>query len=116
MLTARSSTMQHATPVAGPSSPPESRPPYHCPFQLAYPPNTVPNPHYNSLDPKPSFPNIPSSTLYRPQYLPEELDERIDKRSIWIGVDKETGPLECDRSRLIMLMHSYAPVFRPRLM
>jgi hypothetical protein len=70
---------------------PETRPPFHCPFQIAYPPNTVPNPFYDSLDPKPSFPNIPSDTLYRPQFLPEELDERIDKRSIWIGIDKETG-------------------------
>jgi hypothetical protein len=65
-------------------------PPYHPPTGVQYPKDPIANRFYHSMSPKPKLSGVAPQSLYRPQYLPPDLDSRIDPHCIWMGVDKHT--------------------------
>ncbi|ORX39673.1 hypothetical protein BD324DRAFT_678783 [Kockovaella imperatae] len=69
----------------------QGRPPYTPPSSVEYPDGAMLNPHRGSMDVQPTFGNLPSGSLYRPAYLPHDIDPRIDQRSVWMGIEKKTS-------------------------
>ena len=63
-------------------------PPYTAPSNVIYPTDSKPNPYVGSMDLQPHFSNIPSNSLFRPAYLPGDVDPRVDQRSVWMGIDR----------------------------
>ena len=77
--------------AAGPSSSFGNRPPYVPPRHVIYPSDSFPNPHIGDLSDQPVFANLPAGSLYRPAFLPSDIDPRISKSSVWMGVEKHTA-------------------------
>lgn len=74
--------------------PPVNVPPYAVPANLdvLYPANAKPNPFAGSMDVQPTFgAEHPPGSLYRPELMPPDLDERLDKRSIWMTLEERTS-------------------------
>ncbi|EIW65753.1 hypothetical protein TREMEDRAFT_74911 [Tremella mesenterica DSM 1558] len=78
----------HVTTEATTTATPVRYPPYTPPPDVIYPPDSVPNPHVGVMDEQPVYDPFPAGSLYRPRLIPHDMDERIDKRSVWIAVDK----------------------------
>ena len=77
--------------VTGPRAPlleTTGLPPYTAPRNVIYPTDSFPDPYVGSMDLQPAFSNVPSNSLFRPAYLPDDVDPRVDQRSVWMGVDR----------------------------
>ncbi|WRT66916.1 uncharacterized protein IL334_003881 [Kwoniella shivajii] len=85
------STPSKLAQASGGSFVPTGEPPYIPPPDIVYPPERIPNPFWGDMSPQPIIENFPANTLYRPQYLPSDIDDRLDKRSVWIGVEKDSA-------------------------
>ncbi|OCF35309.1 hypothetical protein I316_02855 [Kwoniella heveanensis BCC8398] len=70
---------------------PTGQPPYPPPPDVHYPPDNIPNPFAEDMQPQPILENFPPNSLYRPKLLPSDIDSRLDKRSVWMGVEKDTS-------------------------
>jgi hypothetical protein len=66
-------------------------PPYHPPPDVVYPEGAFPNPHCNDMAVQPTFANFIPGSLYRPEALPITIDERVNKASVWMAVEKDTS-------------------------
>ncbi|WWD01676.1 hypothetical protein V866_008622 [Kwoniella sp. B9012] len=85
------STPSKLSQASGGSFIPTGEPPYEPPYDIVYPPDKIPNPHWGDMTPQPIIENFPANSLYRPKYLPADIDDRLDKKSVWIGVEKESA-------------------------
>nr|XP_019013326.1 uncharacterized protein I206_01392 [Kwoniella pini CBS 10737]OCF52107.1 hypothetical protein I206_01392 [Kwoniella pini CBS 10737] len=70
---------------------PTGEPPYEPPADIIYPPDKIANPFWGDMAPQPIIENFPANSLYRPKYLPADIDDRLDKRSVWIGIEKDSS-------------------------
>ncbi|WVF72399.1 hypothetical protein IAT40_007214 [Kwoniella sp. CBS 6097] len=70
---------------------PTGEPPYSPPPDVNYPPDHIPNPYAYDMQPQPILENFPPNSLYRPKYLPADIDDRLDQRSVWMGVEKDSA-------------------------
>nr|XP_018264086.1 uncharacterized protein I303_03964 [Kwoniella dejecticola CBS 10117]OBR86244.1 hypothetical protein I303_03964 [Kwoniella dejecticola CBS 10117] len=70
---------------------PTGQPPYQPPEDIIYPQDGIPNPYWGDMSPQPIIENFPANSLYRPKFLPSDIDDRLDKRSVWIGVEKDSA-------------------------
>lgn len=74
--------------------PPVNHPPYAPPrgLDILYPLGSKPNPFAGSMEVQPTFgAEHPPGSLYRPDVLPPDLDDRLEKGSIWIKLEKRTS-------------------------
>ncbi|WWD15727.1 hypothetical protein CI109_100149 [Kwoniella shandongensis] len=69
---------------------PNGQPPYTAPPDVIYPPDRIDNPHVDSMAPQPILDNMPPNSLFRPKYLPVDIDDRLDKTSVWMGVENHS--------------------------
>lgn len=67
-----------------------TQPPYTAPSDAVYPEDHVGNPHVGSTAPQPVYLPIPEGALFRPAYLPKDVDQRIDQSSIWMSLTRDT--------------------------
>lgn len=74
-----------------------TNPPYYPPPSVRYPSERMANRYYGSMTAKPHLEGVAFANLFRPEFLPTDLDPRLDYSSIWMGVDRHT----C-RSRKLM--------------
>ncbi|WVQ98537.1 hypothetical protein IAU59_005663 [Kwoniella sp. CBS 9459] len=70
---------------------PTCAPPYAPPPDVHYPPDRIPNPYADDMQHQPILENFPANSLYRPSFLPADIDDRLDQRSVWMGVEKDTS-------------------------
>ncbi|WWC85264.1 uncharacterized protein L201_000126 [Kwoniella dendrophila CBS 6074] len=85
------STPSKLSQVSGGSFIPTGKPPYEPPEDIIYPPDRIVNPFWGDMTPQPIIENFPANSLYRPKYLPSDIDDRLDKRSVWIGIEKDSS-------------------------
>ncbi|WVW83383.1 hypothetical protein I302_105402 [Kwoniella bestiolae CBS 10118] len=85
------STPSRLSHASGGTFIPTGEPPYEPPQDIVYPPDKIPNPHWGDMTPQPIIENFPANSLYRPKYLPADIDDRLDKKSVWIGVEKDSA-------------------------
>ena len=70
------------------SSAPAGRSPYTAPPDVIYKLDSILNPHFATVGVQPRLDSLPFDTLYRPGFLPSDFDDRIDKLSVWMGVER----------------------------
>ena len=87
--TSASPTMT-VTSVAGPSKAsftPSGVPPYAPPPDVLYPSLATSNAaHISDMTSQPVMSNLPPHTLFRPAWLPADMDRQFDQASVWMGV------------------------------
>ncbi|WVQ78260.1 hypothetical protein IAT38_000344 [Cryptococcus sp. DSM 104549] len=70
---------------------PTQQPPYAPPPEVIYPEARIPNPFANDMRPQPILETMAPNSLFRPEFLPADVDDRLDFSSIWIGVDNKSS-------------------------